>query len=133
MISNVTVPDDISFEQAIQLTQELLQRWEPGKISEVELEQWMTDLMKTQNGARGFFVTALSDARNIFDPPTPALIKGLKSSPARVGELMTKNLAMSSAMIIHHQRHQDLDLAQGSENVRSRSQQLIQALNLPVL
>ncbi|MGL5084067.1 MAG: hypothetical protein ACRC8A_21480 [Microcoleaceae cyanobacterium] len=131
--STPAVPEKISFEQAIQLTQDLLDRLEAGTFSDAELEQAIASLVKTQNGARGFFVTYLPDSRPVVDHPSTALINGLKTSPDLVAELMVKNIAMSAAMVVYHQRNQDPESAQGSEQVRSRSVQLIQALSLPVI
>ncbi|NJP12640.1 MAG: hypothetical protein HC866_26880 [Leptolyngbyaceae cyanobacterium RU_5_1] len=123
-----TVPDAVSFEQAIALSQSLLDQIEQGKLAETEIEPAIAALVASENGARGFFVTYLSDDRPFADPPTAAIIAALKTSPDVVSPLLVKNLAMSTAMAIAHRRNQNEDLAQGSDRVQSRSTQLIQAL-----
>ncbi len=120
----------LTFENAITLTQSILVQMEQGSLSEAEIEQTIAQLVTTSNGARGFFVTYLTDDRSLADMPTPAVVRALQSSPALVADLLVKNLAMSSAMIIHHQRHQDADLTQGSAQVQRRTIRLISLVQL---
>lgn len=61
------------------------------------------------------------------------MIQALQSSPEIVGELLVKNLAMSSATAVAHRRNQDEEMAQGSEQVRRRTLYLIKATNLPIV
>ncbi|XHX80522.1 MAG: hypothetical protein RBJ76_11500 [Stenomitos frigidus ULC029] len=121
--------DSISFAEAIAVTQALLDNLEQGNAE--ALEATVHELVRSENGARGFFVTYLSDDRPLADHPTPAIMAALQTSPAIVAPLLIKNLAMSTAMAITHRRNQDENLVQGSERVRSRTTQLIQALQLP--
>lgn len=125
--SRFSVPATISFEQAIALTQALLA--EP--LSEAELESIISALVQTENGARGFFVTYLSDERPLADAPSVGVLKGLRKSPDVVAELLVKNLAMSTAMILTHDRSENPVLAEGSKRVQRRDMQLIQQLQLP--
>lgn len=124
------VPADVTFEQAIALTQSLMVAMEQG-LADAELEQAVAALVQSENGARGFFVTYLTDPRPIADHATPLLLEALRSSPDIVAELLVKNLAMSAAMAVQHRRNQDEEMAQGSDRVRSRTAELIQALQLP--
>jgi hypothetical protein len=121
--------DDISFADAIAVTQALLNDLEQGNADAFEAR--VRGLVRSENGARGFFVTYLSDDRPLADHPTPMIIAALQTSPAIVAPLLVKNLAMSTAMAITHRRNQAADLVQGSERARSRTTQLIQALQLP--
>lgn len=129
--STFSVPDKISFEQAIALTQSLLSELEQEKLSEAELEAAIAALVASENGARGFFVTYLTDSRPFADHPSKAVIQALKSSPEIVSDLLVKNLAMSSGMMIAHTRNDHPEMAQGSERVQQRSQQLIRLTQLP--
>lgn len=122
---------ELTFEAAIAQTQALLDQIEQQSLSDAELEAAIAQLVQTQNGARGFFVTYLPDPRAIADQPAPAVVSALQSAPDTVAELMVKNAAMSSAMAIAHRRNQNEDLAQGSDRVRSRSLALIEKLQLP--
>jgi hypothetical protein len=125
-----TIPSDVSFEQAIALTQDLLTCESPDAAW---LESAVSALVQTENGARGFFVTFLTGDYPLADQPTAAILGGLQSSPAQVADLLTKNLAMSTAMEIAHRRNQDLELAAGSAKVQQRSRLLIQQLQSPTL
>jgi hypothetical protein len=129
--SALVVPDDVTFEQAIALTQSLLAELEQGRLSEAELNALVTSLVSSKNGARGFFVTYLTDDRPFADRPSEAIVQALQSSPEIVSELLIKNLAMSTAMAISHRRSQNEVMAQGSDRVQQRSFQLIQRTQMP--
>ena len=122
-----TVSPNITFEQAMELTQDLL----ASTPSDALLESAVTALLQTQNGARGFFVVFLTGDSALADAPTPALLKGLRSNPDAIADLMVKNIAMPTAMVLTHQRNGDLELAAGSNQTQARSIHLIQQLNLP--
>lgn len=126
-----STPELITFEDAIALTQSLLDRMEQGELSDGELQESIASLASSETGARGFFVTYLSDSRPFVDHPSEAIIQALHTSPDIVAELLVKNLAMSSAMAITHRRNQDEAMAEGSDRVRSRTADLIQRLQLP--
>jgi hypothetical protein len=127
------VPESITFEQAIGLTQTLLNQMAEGNLSDSEIEQRIAALVASENGARGFFVTYLTDERSLADQPTAGVIRALQSSPDVVVELLLKNIAMSSAMAVAHRRNQNEPMAQGSDRVRSRSLHLIQQLHSPLI
>ncbi|NJR66524.1 MAG: hypothetical protein HC772_16350 [Leptolyngbyaceae cyanobacterium CRU_2_3] len=127
----LVVPDAVTFEQAIALTQALLTELEQGNLSEAEIQAAIAALVQSKNGGRGFFVTYLTDERSLADQPSEAVVSALQSSPTIVAELLVKNLVMSSAMAITHRRHQNEPMAQGSDRVRQRSAHLIQKIQLP--
>ncbi|MCY7321464.1 MAG: hypothetical protein LH660_06595, partial [Phormidesmis sp. CAN_BIN36] len=62
--------------------------------------------------------------------PSTAVVQGLRSSPEIVSELLVKNLAMSTAMILTHTGNQNPEMAQGSERVQRRTTHLIQQIQL---
>ena len=119
----------MTFEEAIALTQSLLSQMEAG-TSLSETEAAIAALVKSENGARGFFVTYLTDSRTLADNPSPEVVRALRSSPEIVAELLVKNLAMSAAMGVTHRRHQKTEMAQGSDRVRDRTTRLIQLVKL---
>ncbi|MEP0911636.1 hypothetical protein NDI45_11985 [Leptolyngbya sp. GB1-A1] len=127
----LAVPANISFQQAIELTQALVSRMEQGTLSDAEIAQTIAALVQTVDGARGFFVGYLTDDRSLADHPTEAVISALRTSPEVAADLLVKNLAMSTAVAITHRRNDNLDMAQGSDRVRSRTTALIQKLQLP--
>lgn len=126
----VTIPETVTFQQAIALTQSLLSQMEADELSEAEIAAAIATLVKSANGARGFFVTYLTGDGSLADNPSPAIIQALQSAPDTVAELLVKNLAMSAAMAITHRRSQNEVMAQGSERVRQRTAQIIQLVQL---
>ncbi|MEQ8537001.1 MAG: hypothetical protein RIB93_06010 [Coleofasciculus sp. D1-CHI-01] len=125
------IPEDVTFDDAIALTQSLMTQLSSGELSQVDAAGAIAQLVKTTNGARGFFVTYLTADDSLADTPSPEVIQALQSSPDTVAELLVKNLAMSAAMAITHRRNQNEAMAQGSDRVRRRTIHLIEKINLP--
>ena len=121
----------ITFENAIQQTQDLLSQIE--FLDTDTITQKITELVSTENGARGFFVTYLTSDLSYTEHPSLEVITALKTSPILVNELLVKNLAMSTAMVIYHRSQGDEENAQGSEKVQEKTGQLIKQLLSPAL
>lgn len=121
----------ISFENAIQQTQDLLSQIE--FLDAKTITQKFTELVSTENGARVFFVTYLTSDLSHTEYPSLEVITALKTSPIFVNELLVKNLAMSTAMVIYHRSQGDKENAQGSEKVQEKTGQLIKQLLSPAL
>ncbi|MBV9385686.1 MAG: hypothetical protein JOZ78_04575 [Chroococcidiopsidaceae cyanobacterium CP_BM_ER_R8_30] len=130
---HAAVPSNITFDQAIALTQSLLSQIAAAELQPDEIESAIAQLVKSENGARGFFVTYLTSEQELADDPAPEVVRALQSSPEIVAELLVKNLAMSAAMAVTHRRHLDEAMAQNSERVRSRTTHLIQLVQLPAV
>jgi hypothetical protein len=128
---NFAVPDAITFDQAIDLTHSLLAQIEAGSLPDSAIEATLAKLVSSENGARGFFVTYLTDDRPLADQPSPAVVNALKTSAEIVAELLVKNLAMSTAMGLAHRRNHNETMANGSDRVQQRTTQLIQLVQLP--
>lgn len=128
---SLSVPDAVTFEQAIALTQSLLAQIEAGELSEEDIESVVSQLVSSENGARGFFVTYLTDSRSLADRPSVGVINALRTSPEIVSELLVKNVAMSAAMVVAHRRRQDEEMAATSARTSTRSADLITTLELP--
>jgi hypothetical protein len=126
-----SIPADVSFPQAITLAEEILAL--PVDGDDVVQSQAIAALLQTANGARGFFVAFLTGASPLADAPTAGILRALRSAPATVADLMTKNLAMATAMQLTHAANGDREQAAGSARVQARSRTLIAALQLPVL
>lgn len=120
----MTNPKPLNFVSAIAFTQELLSNNEPS-ASEI------AQLVKTEDGARGFFVTYLTS--EIANSPSTEIITGLRSHPEIVGELLVKNLAMSTAQQLFHRRRQDEEMAFSSQQVQVRTARLIELVNLDLV
>lgn len=124
------IPENLTFQQAIGISQELLAEADQQAYAETELQTAIAALVASENGARGFFITYLTGDSPLADQPTPAVLTALEQSPQIVSELLVKNLAMSSAMAVAHRRNENDELAAGSERVQRRTQQLMQQLDL---
>ena len=118
---------NMTFEEAITYTENLLKR---GDVEELQLESEISTLVQTSNGARGFFVCFLTGEWQLADNPSSGIIKALQSEPNAIAELLVKNLAMSTAMAIVHQRAGNLEQAQGSKRVAKRTALLIEKVDL---
>jgi hypothetical protein len=114
-----TIPEPLNFASAIAYTQELLANQQPS-ASEI------AQLVQTEDGARGFFVTFLTSEITVSEE----IIVGLRSHPAIVSDLLTKNLAMSTAQQLFHRRREDEEMASSSQRVQERTEQLIELVNL---
>ncbi|KJH69989.1 hypothetical protein [Aliterella atlantica] len=122
--------EPLTFESAIALSQSLLLQVDSGKLSEAEIGSQIAELVKTENGARGFFVTFLTSNSSLADNPTDAVIQALRSSPEEVAELLVKNLAMSTAQELFHHRRQAEEMVHGSQQVQMRTANLIKLVDL---
>lgn len=125
---NLIASPDISFEEALDLTTKFIDKM--PFLSDEEKTSIVSGLVLTENGARGFFVVYLTHENEVVDRIDSSIIKGLKTSPEIVSELLVKNVAMSTAMKISHSRNNDLEMAQKSAKVTQRSLNLLKELSL---
>ncbi len=119
----------LSFPQSIQNTQALINKIENEELSEAEIQDEVSIIVSTKSGARGFFVGYLTSDLALPDCPSPGIISGLKSSLEITSQLLVKNLAMSSAMVLAHQRNNDFDNVRASQRVSQRTKNLIAKMN----
>lgn len=122
----LTVPADLSFEGAIALTQEFLTQLD--SLDTAAVTPFVRQLNGTMNGARGFFVIYLTADSPIADQQRPEILAGLTDLPETVDELLVKNLAMSTATALTHERQDNADMAASSQRVAQRSAAHLQAL-----
>ena len=120
----------LSFPQAIQATQSLMNKISDRQLDETMIEQQVSAIVKNKDGGRGFFVAYLTSDMSLADNPSTGVIKGLRSSAKVVSELLVKNLAMSSAMTITHSRSNNLENVQVSQQVNRRTIRLINQVKL---
>jgi hypothetical protein len=125
------VPKDVSFNDALALTQSLLDRVEKDELSSQAISSAIATLVQNENGARGFFVNYLTSEKPMADNPGTEIVQGLRSSPEIVAELLVKNLAMSAAQALYHRRQENEEMARSSERVRSRTAHLIELVEMP--
>jgi hypothetical protein len=130
---NSSFPESISFSEAIAATQSLMNQINSHKLREVEVQQRVSSMLSSKNGGRGFFVAYLTSNMSLADNPCRGVLNGLKSAAEMSSELLVKNLAMSSAMVITHRHNNDSENVAGSEKVCRRTSNLIQQLNLQLI
>ena len=113
-----------TFKEAMQASMLWCKSWENDEISDEVISDRIGELIKTVEGARGFFVVSLSLDCPLMDRFPDALIFQLRNSGEIVVDLTVKNLAMSSAMIITHRKNNDPQAIQ-SERIKIRCIELL--------
>ena len=117
-----------TFKEAMQATILWCKSWDNDEISDEVISDRIGELIKTIEGARGFFVVSLSIDCPLLDRFPDALIFQLRSSGETVVDLTVKNLAMSSAMIITHQKNNNPQEIQ-SQRIKVRCIELLKRLD----
>ena len=117
-----------TFKEAMEATIIWCKSWENDEISDEVISDRIGELIKTVEGARGFFVVSLSIDCPLMDRFPDALIFQLRSSRDIVIDLTVKNLAMSSAMVITHHKNNDSQEIQ-SERIKIRCIELLKLLD----
>ena len=117
-----------TFKQAMDATMIWCESWENDEISDEVISDRIGELIKTVEGARGFFVVSLSIDCPLMDRLPDALIFQLRNSGEIVVDLTAKNLAMSSAMVITHRKNNDIQEFQ-SERIKIRCIELLKLLD----
>ena len=120
---------EASFTQAINISALWSKEWGEELLSDEVLADRISELIKTKNGLRGFFAYALSD-RDCYlldDLPT-SIIFMLTEGGEVVVEILVKNLLMSSAQIIVHQREKNIEYKLTSQNIAERCKCILRVL-----
>ncbi len=129
-MSTLLVPANIKFDEAISLTQTFLTKLRKNELTSTQILTFVAELVQTSHGARGFFVTYLTAKDPICDDPQPEIIAALQASPEVAADLLVKNLAMSTAQQLYHQRRNDAEMMASSATVAARTTKIIRQLNL---
>jgi hypothetical protein len=129
--SILSVPANVKFDEAISLTQTFLTKLKKNELTSAQILTFVSELVQTANGARGFFVTYLTAQDSICDEPQPEIIAALQAYPAVAADLLVKNIAMSTAQQVYHQRRNDHEMVAASAAVATRTSKIICQLNLP--
>ena len=117
-----------SFKQAMNVTILWCNSWEKDELSDEVLADRIGELLKTIEGARGFFVVSLSIDCPLMDRLPEPLIFQLRNSGQSIVDLTVKNLAMSSAMVVKHRENNDIQELQ-SERIKIRCIELLKLLD----
>jgi hypothetical protein len=117
-----------TFQQAMEITAQWLALWENGELSDEVLSDRVAELVASRDGARGFFVVSLAGDSPLMDRLPDPVVLALRLAGDGVVDLSARNLAMSSAMALHHQRNGDAGQQGGSERVQLRCTELLRLL-----
>jgi hypothetical protein len=123
-----SAPLEPTFQQAMEITAQWLGLWENGELSDEVLADRVAELVASRDGGRGFFVVSLAGDCPLMDRLPEPLVLQLRAAGAGVVDLSARNLAMSTAMVLHHQRHGDAGQQAGSERVQARCTELLRQL-----
>jgi hypothetical protein len=119
----------LSFQDAIAQSSEWIRRWDQEELSDDVLADAVGVIVRERDGARGFFVASLTSESPLMDRLPEPLIHQLRIAGEGIVDLTVRNLAMSSAMAVHHKRHEDHALMEGSLRVRARCTDLLKQLD----
>ena len=121
---------EASFTQAINISAQWCKEWGEDLLSEEVLADRIAELIKTRNGLRGFFAYALSDKDCFLLDKLPfSLIFKLNEVGDAVVEIVVKNLIMSTAQIIIHQRDNNHEYEITSEIISERCKVILRSLD----
>ena len=121
-------PLEPTFPQAMDIAAQWLGLWEAGELSDEVLADRVAELVASRDGARGFFVVSLTGETPLMDRLPEPLVAALRQAGEGVVDLTARNLAMSTAMTLHHRRSGDPEHQAGSERVQQRSTELLRQL-----
>ena len=120
---------ETSFTQSINISAKWCKEWEEDLLSEEVLADRVAELIKTKNGLRGFFAYSLSDRDcYLLDKLPSSIIFKFIEGGEDVVEIIVKNLIMSSAQIIVHQRENNLEYELASKNISERCKEILRLL-----
>ena len=120
---------ETSFTQAINISAQWCEEWKEELLSEEVLADRIAELIKTKNGLRGFFAYALSDRDcYLLDKLPFSLVYKLQEGGNDVVEIVVKNLIMSSAQIVVHEKEKNLAYKSTSENISERCKNILRLL-----
>ena len=120
---------ETSFTQAINISSQWCKEWGEDLLSEEVLADRVAELIKTKNGLRGFFAYALSDQDcYLLDKLPFSFVFKLQEGGNEVVEIIVKNLIMSSAQIVVHDRDKNLAYKSNSENISERCKNILRTL-----
>ena len=119
-----------SFTQSINIAKQWCNEWEDELVSDEVLADRIAELLKTNHGLRGFFAYTLSDINcSLLDKKPFPLIFKLREQGEQIVEIIVKNLIMSSAQVINHQRDKNTSFENISSNISERCVDLLKELD----
>lgn len=117
-----------SFENALKAASLWCDAWDKDEISDEVLSDRISELLETKTGARAFFVISLASETVLMDRTPESLILKLRNAGEPIVELIVRNLAMSTAMSLHHKRNNSPQMQATSEKIKRRCIELLRTL-----
>ncbi|KGG12004.1 MULTISPECIES: hypothetical protein [Prochlorococcus] len=118
-----------NFQDALKTASFWCRAWDEGELSDEVLADKIGNLLTNKESARGFFVISLTSESPLMDRiPEPIIFELIKGGEFIV-DLIVKNLAMSTAMEIFHQRKNDSDQKNTSHRIKVRCIDLLKVLD----
>jgi hypothetical protein len=115
----------ITFPQALARAEEVLKKLDRSLPGDDEAKQQIAPFFESEAAIRGFFVVLLTGDFRIADEAPAYLIESLRSAPRHVLSVLTKNLVMSAATAVVHQRSGDQENLAGSQKVVARTTKIV--------
>ena len=125
MREEATTSSQDRFVESMHQSAAWLASWDSGELSDEVLADRVAALVTDRDGARGFFVVAMTSEIPLLDRQPEALLEALRQVGDTVVDLTVRNLVMSSAMAVHHARHADQLQLEGSQRVQRRAWELL--------
>ena len=130
MKKKTIISKEPSFIQSINIAKDWCKDWNDDLLSDEVLADRIQELLKTKNGTRGFFAYTLSDPDcTLLDKLPSSLIFTLRDRGENIVEITIKNLFMSSAQILNHQKDENFEYAERSNNISDRCINLLKVLD----
>ena len=130
MKKKTIISQDPSFIQSINISKDWCKDWDDNLLSDEVLADRIKELIKTKSGTRGFFAYALSDSKcSLLDKLPSSLIFTLRERGDHIVEITIKNLFMSSAQILNHQKNKNFEYAEISSNISDRCINILKELD----
>ena len=112
----------------MEITAQWLLLWDNNELSDEVLGERVAEIVASRDGARGFFVVSLAGDCPLMDRLPDPVVLALRRAGEGVVDLTVRNLAMSTAMVVHHERSGDTQQQAGSERVQLRCIDLLRLL-----
>ncbi len=117
-----------TFEESLKIALLFCNAWDQEELSDEILADKISDLIKTENGARGFFVISLSSDSPLMDRLPDPIVQKLRFGGDLIVDLTVRNLTMSSAMAVTHKRNKQFDQENSSKRIQRRCIELLRLL-----
>ncbi len=114
-----------SFKQSMEISSDWCSSWEQGELSDEVLADLVGGLIRSIEGARGFFAVSLSVDCPLLDRLPEPLIIQFRSVGEIVIDITVKNMAMSTAMAVVHEEKNDFIMMERSRRISRRCQELL--------